>query len=315
MKNSTKEINNEDVFLAKVFNHFLDISDGQCNIDNEVILSAESEMQSQILYGLLYLHEDIEDSKKELEQKIKEEYKLKLLKDKNRELEQFAYKASHDLKEPVRTIQSFTHLIKTKYFDGINPKALEFLEYIDQSARKMSELITYLLDFARFGNEGKMEQVNLQMLVQNLYFDLQSQLNKSNGQLIIGELYDVFGDPILLKLLFQNLTSNSLKYVAKDTAPVVKISSKCNDDGELEFCVEDNGIGMCTEDLSGIFDIFKRVKTDQDYEGSGIGLAHCKKIIDLHNGKIWAESKLGVGTKFYFTLKPASAEKKVPVTA
>ncbi len=315
MRNSVDNKKKEDVFLSKVFNHFLDISNGECNIDNEVILSAESEMQSQILYGLLYLHEDITDSKQELEARIKEEYDLKLLKDKNRELEQFAYKASHDLKEPVRTIQSFTRLIKSKYFEGINPKALEYLEYIDQSARQMSELISYLLDFARFGNEGKMEKVDLQLLVQNLYFDLKSQLEVSKGQLFIGELHAVIGDKILLKLLFQNLVSNSLKYVAEGAYPIVKISSRFNDQGFLEFCVEDNGIGMCTSDLESVFDIFKRVKTDKNYEGSGIGLAHCKKITDLHHGKIWAESALGVGTKFYFTLKPASAEKLVLVKA
>jgi len=153
-----------------------------------------------------------------------------------------------------------------------------------------------------------MEIVDLQQVVQMLYFDLQSQLETTGGQLIIGDLSNVVGDKILLKLLFQNLVSNSLKYVAKDVQPIVKISSKLNDNSLLEICIEDNGIGMCTEDLESVFDIFKRVKTEENYEGTGIGLAHCKKITDLHHGRIWAESELGKGTKFYITMKPVLEE-------
>lgn len=298
-----RQLENKDtLFAEKILEHCLDISNGVCNISELDLVNAESDLESQVLFGLFCMHEEIQSNSKEKEERIKIELESKLLKEKNRELEEFAYKASHDLKEPIRTVFSFSQILKNMLEGTDNPKIHNYLEYIQVSTKRMTDMISNLLEYARFGNQVKFETVDTQVILQNVHFDLITQLQKVKGKLIVGNMPEIIGDPTLLRLIFQNLISNSLKFSRQGVIPVVEVEGLVKPN-EYQFSVKDNGIGMSKYDAADIFDIYKRSNAAEDqYEGTGIGLAHCKKIIDLHRGKIWVKSEVGKGSTFYFTI-------------
>ncbi len=289
-------------FTESILNHCLEIARGKCSITHDMIIESGSEKHGQILYALHCMHEQIVDSAKIEAKRIQIEYDAKLLIEKNRELEQFAYKASHDLKEPIRTIFSFSQLLKNSIIDSGNFKANEYIDYIQISAKRMTDMISHLLEYARFGNNVNFVEVDTHILLQNVNFDLITQIQNSKGKLILHELPSMHADETLLRLLFQNTISNSLKFAKEGVPPIVEIFSN-TDDEFITFTIKDNGIGIEAKEINSLFDIFQRVDTRNKFEGSGIGLAHCKKIVDLHHGKIWMESELGVGTSIHFTVK------------
>ena len=289
-------------FSEKILNHCLDISRGECSITHDDLTNTEDALEGQVLYGLLCMHEEIESSSRDREEKLKIELESKLLKDKNRELEEFAYKASHDLKEPIRTVFSFSQLLKNMLNDYDDPKVHNYLEYIQVSSKRMTDMISNLLQYARLGNQPNFEVVDTQVLLQNIHFDLITQIQRVKGKLILGNMPSVIGDGTLLRLIFQNLISNGLKFYKENETPIVKIEGLVRANDYL-FCVSDNGIGMSEYDAKDIFDIYKRSnESELHYEGTGIGLAHCKKIADVHHGEIWLKSKVGEGCNFFFTI-------------
>jgi light-regulated signal transduction histidine kinase (bacteriophytochrome) len=221
---------------------------------------------------------------------------------KNKDLEQFAYVASHDLQEPLQTTSGFVELLRKKYHGQIDEKADLYIDYVVQASGRMRILIKDLLDYSRIGRENECRQVDCSVIVQEVLADLHKVIVENEVSVKIGRLpvlYNVY--PTELKSLFQNLVSNSIKFRKPDCSPVLFIDA-VQSNGHWQFSVKDNGIGIEDQYLEKIFIIFQRLHNRSMYDGSGIGLAHCKKIAELHGGKIWVHSEPGVGSTFYFTV-------------
>jgi light-regulated signal transduction histidine kinase (bacteriophytochrome) len=219
----------------------------------------------------------------------------------NNELEQFAYIASHDLQEPVRTISMYVNLLQKQFPNLINEKTEKYFEFINSSSTRMTALIRNLLDYSRIGRRSELKSIDCNSLIENVKSDLSSKIRETEATIKVNKLPTIVGYEVELQLLFQNLIDNALKFRKKGEKAFIEIS--CNEEIDWVFSVSDNGIGIEELNQERIFKIFHRLHTDKEYEGSGIGLAHCKKIVDLHEGKIWIESHEGQGSTFYFTIK------------
>jgi PAS domain S-box-containing protein len=249
--------------------------------------------------------------KKELQQKIidynttlerKVEQRTAELELKNKELEQFAYVASHDLQEPLRTTTGFVEALRKQYLGKMDEQADKYLDYILQASDRMKTLIKDLLDYSRIGREKEVVPVNSNQLLEEVITDLHTTIVESKAKIEYTGLPDVImAYPTELKLLFQNLISNSIKFRKPGVPPHIEIAAQ-EEKSTWKFSVKDNGIGMEPVHQDRIFIIFQRLHNRTDYEGSGIGLAHCKKIAELHGGKIWVDAVPGEGATFYFTI-------------
>lgn len=237
--------------------------------------------------------------KKEINQQLLDT--MQTLQSANKELEQFAYIASHDLQEPLRTISSFTELLAKEYEDKLSGNGEKYLEFIMKSSERMKVLVKGLLDYSRIGKEKLAAETDCNQLINDVLADLDTAIKECNAHIQVQQLPILNAYPTELRQLFQNLISNALKYRDKGVEPEIKITVE-----ELpmhwQFAVQDNGIGINESDKEKIFVIFKRLHNRNDYEGSGIGLSHCKKIAELHGGKIWVESTPAKGSTFYFTI-------------
>lgn len=242
---------------------------------------------------------------RDISEKKAEERKLLLtnaaLASKNQEVEQFTYVASHDLKEPLRTVTGYISLLKEEYHDKLDDRAKLFFDRIVLGAERMRTLIEHLLDYSRLGRDKQRMMVDCDEILGEVLHDLESQIMEAGAEITAVRLPQVNGFQTELRLLFQNLLSNALKFRKKDELPQIQVACERKQDWWL-FRISDNGIGIKTEFLDRIFVIFKRLHPRDAYPGSGIGLTHCKKIVELHGGRIWAESELGKGSTFYFTL-------------
>lgn len=221
----------------------------------------------------------------------------------NIELEQFAYVASHDLRQPLRQISSYVSLLERRYSDKLDAEAHEFIAFARDGAARMDRLIADLLEFSRIGRNAKpVAPVQLTETVNEAITNLSASISETNGRVeVTNPLPMVSGNALDLTRLFQNLIGNAIKYRKLDSPPEVTISSEAKAVSHV-ITVSDNGIGIEPEYFSTIFGVFKRLHTAETYEGSGIGLAICKKIIDQHNGRIWVDSQPGKGTSFHVEL-------------
>jgi PAS domain S-box-containing protein len=219
----------------------------------------------------------------------------------NSELEQFAYIASHDLQEPLRTIASFTQLLARRYHDRLDAKAERYINHIVDGSLRMQTLIEDLLQYSRVRTRAKaFEEIETDKVLEIALANLQSAIESNQATISTSTLPVVKGDRAQLVQLFQNLIGNAIKYRRQDP-PEIAIDAKREGD-RYRFCIEDNGIGIDPKHRDRIFQIFQRLHTIQEYPGTGIGLAVCQKIVQRHGGRIWVESELGRGSKFYFTL-------------
>lgn len=223
------------------------------------------------------------------------------LEQRNKELKEFVYVASHDLQEPVRTIASFVNLFSNTYRDKVDEEGQKMIDFMKGATERSQNLIIDLLDYSRLGKNKSMEKIKLDKLVKEAIDDLNAKVKEKNAEISITPLPEVNGLKTELRLLFQNLVGNAIKFSKPDETPLISIGAH-QLNGHWEFTVKDNGIGFDPRHNENIFVVFKRLNNREAYEGTGIGLAQCKRIVELHGGKIWAESQPGEGSTFYFTL-------------
>ncbi|OHX64318.1 ATP-binding protein [Flammeovirga pacifica] len=221
---------------------------------------------------------------------------------KNYELEQLGYVTSHDLQEPLNTIQSFSMLLNEEFKRIDNSEKInKYLNYISKATGRMKILLKGILDFNVVGRTTELKTTNLKTLVEGVLSDLAGSIMQENAKITVSDLPTMNVYASELRLLFQNLISNSIKYKRPDYQPFIEINGK-EKEGKWEFEIIDNGIGISEEYFERIFHVFQRLHKKNEYEGAGIGLSICKKIIDLHEGQIWVEKNSPYGTKFFFTL-------------
>ena len=280
---------NPDGTIQQVVCTFIDISKRK---------KAENEIQ--ILNNTL--EKRVADRTHELELKNLElAFKNKELAFKNKELEQFTYIASHDLQEPLHTLTNFTKLVQQEYSGKMDKEGLQYIEFIYHSTERMRDLIKGLMDYSLLGKESARKTVDCSGIVTDVLTDLTNLIQENKALITVEELPCINGYETEIKLLFQNLIINAIKFRRREISPEIKIFTK-SDDKEWTFSIEDNGIGIREQDKEKIFIIFKRLHNRNEFGGTGIGLSHCKKIVELHGGRIWVDSNISGGSTFKFTI-------------
>lgn len=220
----------------------------------------------------------------------------------NRDLEQFAYVASHDLQEPLRKVASFTQLLQQRYHGRLDERADQYIEFAVDGAKRMQQLIQDLLGFSRVGRSGvPTAPVDLEKVCTRALATFDERIKREGVVVEVGPLPTVLGQQTLLIQLFENLIGNSLKFQSPDRSPHLSIGS-ARVDGGWELWCSDNGIGIAAEYAERVFVIFQRLHSRDSYEGTGIGLALCKKIVEHHGGEIWVDPNRTEGTTIRWTL-------------
>ena len=218
------------------------------------------------------------------------------------ELEQFAYVASHDLQEPLRMVSSYVQLIARRYRDKLDKDAEEFIDFAVDGATRMKILINDLLEFSRISSRAKpFDTIDLDDCMKEILKNLEFKIEETNALISYDRLPKIIGDRIQIQRVFSNLILNGIKFQNPNNIPKIHISVT-EENNHFKFGVHDNGIGIDPQFFNKLFIIFQRLHGKDEYGGTGIGLAICKRIIDRHNGKIWVESKLNEGANFYFLI-------------
>ena len=249
--------------------------------------------------SILSISRDITERKMS-ERKLKEI--ITELQRSNKELQSFAYITSHDLQEPLRTIASYAQLIERRYKGKLDSDADDFIEYMVDGAKRMKSMIQGLLDYSRVGTKGnEFKEFKSKDALDYALSNLESSIVENNAEITSSSLPVIFADEDQIARVFQNLIGNAIKFSREGIKPEIHISAR-EKDKEYVFAVSDNGIGMEEQYSDHIFEVFKRLHSIDEYRGAGIGLAIVKRIIDRHEGRVWVESELGRGSKFYFTI-------------
>ncbi|MCE5340712.1 MAG: PocR ligand-binding domain-containing protein [Planctomycetaceae bacterium] len=242
---------------------------------------------------------ELDEYRRHLEEKV--ELRTQELARSNKELEQFAYVASHDLQEPLRAVAGFMELLKSRLADSLEEESLKYMNFAVGGAHRMQSLIQGLLEYSRVGSHSKAPaMIDAERPLKYAMEHLKIAIDESGAKITAGDLPTVKIDEVQFMQLFQNLIGNAIKFKS-DKNPHVHITAEKND-GFWQFSVRDNGIGIEQEYSERIFLIFQRLHTREKYPGTGIGLSICKKIVERHGGKIWVESQPGQGSTFYFTV-------------
>jgi signal transduction histidine kinase len=248
-------------------------------------------------------NEELKNQKKALARNMAELKKVQLqLTESNQDLQIFAYAASHDLKEPLRMITMYTQLIERNLKKTLEGQTKEYMTYVTDGVKRMQLLLDNLLAYSLLGKNKKDNlAINLNEKLKKVLLNLTVAIQESEAKVVCLDLPTVMAAPTEMTQLFQNIIANALKFRKPDTKPVIEVSC-VEDENDFIFAISDNGIGIKKEDQERVFLLFTRLYSHTHYEGTGIGLATCKKILTKLNGKIWVTSTEGVGTTFHFTI-------------
>lgn len=280
--------------LVMVFLRF-----GSLFVDDDLRLLEIYAQQTVTMLENFEMVEKLHHQAEALELKVQE--RTKALQRSNDELRQFAYIASHDLQEPLRTVSNYLQLIESRYPDKLDDAGREFIAFAVDGAVRMKNLINALLTYSRIDSrERKITLVDCQKVVDEVQRLLEATIKEAEADITIDNMPKIRADEQLLVQLFQNLISNAIKYHGTEK-PKIQVSA-VRDKNFWRFSVQDNGIGIEPQYMERIFVIFQRLHLQTEYPGTGIGLAICKKVVELHGGRIWVESEAGKGTTFLFTL-------------
>jgi signal transduction histidine kinase len=268
-----------------------------------------------VILGLTMIAHRREEERRQAEIQLR--LSLDRLTSSNTELERFAYVASHDLREPIRTLVSFSQLLERRLGGGLNDDIRECLDFIITAAKRMDGLVKDLLSYSRIASdENPFKPVDLNKTLDQVQSDLALAIERSGAEIVAAPLPTLPGVELQLYQLFQNLVSNAIKFRNKDQPPRLEITA-WREGGSHHLTFTDNGIGFNAEYAERIFEIFKRLHTGQAYPGTGVGLAICRRIVERHNGRIWAEPRSGeAGSVFHLTFPDlegkAEASAKTP---
>ncbi len=281
-------------------------------VEQKALRKAHAELEKQVQERTSELAKTNEALKAEIQERkqIEEELKQRTeeLARSNADLEQFAYVAPHDLQEPLRMVSGFTQLLARRYKGRLDKSADEFIGYIVNGVIRMQRMVEDLLAYSRVGTRGKpFEPTNLEDILNQVVTNLKVSIEENKAQITHDPMPTVMADSTQMVQLFQNLIANAIKFRKKEEPPRIHISAQKKGD-EWQFSVKDNGIGITPEFMEHLFQLFQRGHIANEYPGTGIGLAICKRIVERHGGRIWAESEVGKGSIFYFTI-PATRSK------
>jgi signal transduction histidine kinase len=280
------------------------LQDRSLFIEDDLSLLALLARQCALVLDNHHMVDELQDYSGHLERKVEE--RTAALQRSNEELRRYAYVASHDLQEPLRTVTSYLQLIEQRFPDKLDAEGREFIAFAVEGAMRMKHLINDLLAYSRVETRAcNFVLLDMQQVLDKTKQSLETTIKETNAHITHDPLPQIVGDEVLMLQLFQNLISNAIKYRGTKQ-PEIHINVNCKDQQWI-FSVRDNGIGIEEQFLERIFILFQRLHTSEKYPGTGIGLAVCKKAIERHDGQIWAESKLNEGTTFHFTI-PVRAE-------
>ena len=269
---------------------------------NTIALLGLGALLQLVLLGSVYylIHHDI-TARRRVAAELRR--RGELLQAANKELEAFSYSVSHDLRAPLRHIDGYAALLSKTAGPSLNDKAQRYLQTISDSAKQMGQLIDDLLVFSRMGRQEMLRStVNLNQLVKTVIHDLHLDLQGKKISWTIGSLPEVAGDPAMLRQVFMNLLSNAVKFTATRPEPHIEIGATQEPSGEVTIFVRDNGVGFDMQYVNKLFGVFQRLHRNDEFEGTGIGLANVRRIIHRHGGRTWAEGAIDHGATFYMSL-------------
>ena len=300
-----KQSNDEVGSLIDAFNEMLE----QIQQRDSALVEAKEQLETKVRERTAELSTANSKLQSEIEERKKVMESLKYVNDKliqsNQQLQEFTYVASHDLREPTRKISSFGQMLAESLADKLEDDDKENLNFMIDGAERMQQMIEALLTYSRVSTKGVASmKVDLNETVAQLKeLELAVKLEETKGVVLVPEpLPVVFADPAQVRQLLQNLISNALKYHKKDAVPEVTVQAKVQDNGMVRVEIQDNGIGIKTEQFKNVFVMFRRLHSRSEYEGTGIGLAVCKRIVERHGGEINVSSVYGQGSTFWFTM-------------
>lgn len=272
---------------------------GSILVDSAALAAIEAKYEAAITEQRLAL-DKIEELNASLELKVKE--RTTELEEANRQLDAFSYTVSHDLKSPLRLMTGYCSILLKEHSSNLNDEGKEFLQIIKDRAKKMAQLIDDVLRFSRLGSMApEMIEVDMNELLASVIEEAMAGDKNKNIQIIAGPMNSKLCDPALLRQVWANLIHNAVKYSSKQEAPVIKIGEQ-HVDGETVYHIGDNGVGFDMKHADKLFKAFNRLHSMEEYEGTGIGLATVHRIIEKHEGRIWAEAEINEGATFYFTI-------------